>query len=212
MKSLLIVELASTKVRFLKVNNLQSTQIIARKNFKSNKNLTKNLDYTDIQKINGYVKSMLTSRFPGSSKTYIYVLDDLPPLFLNRIKLSYEADPIAYVSSIKALGYKLRNKMLKNEINFVFYNNKIYIGYFKDGRFNLKIFIDFNNFKDFQGFSANFTEKLLLFDLDTSSPIVKILIDKDFPLKSWNYKLLAKYFKKSEILSEIVDFPAYLHF
>jgi hypothetical protein len=212
MKSLLIVELASTKVRFLKVNSPKTTQIIARKHFKSNKNLTKDLNYTEIQKINEYVKSMLITRFPDSTKTYIYVLEDLPPLFLNRIKLSYGSNPLAYVSSFKSLGYKLRKKMAKNEINFVFYNNKIYISYFKDSRFNHKIFLDFNNFKDFQGFTGNFVEKLLLFDIDIKSSFIKILIDKDFPLKSWNYKLLYKYFKKSEISSEIVDFPAYLHF
>lgn len=211
MRSLLIVELTSSKVRFLQVHSSQQSQILTSKSFKNNKNLTKQINYLEFQKINDYIKNTINARKLNSLKVHIYAFEDFPPLFLSRTKLLYATDLNTSIFSIKRFSYLLKEKTVKDEIQFIFYNDKIYIAYYLNKTFVLKIFFDLKELSSQTSFRECFLHRLILFDVPLSI-VVKVLIDKDFPVKSWNLSFLYKYFRSPRNSTEILDFPAYLYF
>jgi hypothetical protein len=210
MKSLLIVELNSTKVRFLKVNNPNLfPSVIARKSFKYNKNITKNINYSEIQKINEYINNALNNRFKSFNCKQIHILDTVSPLYLNRIKSYFNGKSSSlYAESltVKKMGYFLRFSLEKTEISIFLYNERFYIAYMLNNRFIFKVFLHESEIKEFIDLKTAFLNRLIMFDLPINTQKINIVIDEDFYFKSYSFDFLRKYFKKALIEYKVLNF------
>ena len=208
MIGLLIVELTSTQIRFLKLQKSANSPISAIQSLKFNKKITNNIKNIEVQRIDTIIKNNLKKAVFSeiNRKNWLfYRSESFPPMVLSDI------NPIPFNYLSKKIHFAIKNKTLKDEIKFIFYDGIVYIAYYNKGIFFYRTFINACELKDLSQFEDIFAHRLLMFDLNKKASLITVIFDNSFKNTAVNLTFLKEYFAGVQLKRFFIPFIEYIY-